>query len=157
MSAARHYWLMKSEPSCFSIDHLERRPGQTEHWDGVRNFQVRNMMRDEMRVGDKALFYHSSCAVPGIVGTMEVVRGGYPDFTAWDPQSEHFDPRSTPENPVWYMVDVRLVSRFRRTVTLPELRTHPVLSGMRTLARGNRLSITPVSEAEWRAVLDLAR
>lgn len=149
------YWLMKSEPASFSIDHLDQCPGKTEHWDGVRNFQVRNMMRDQMRPGDQAFFYHSSCDVPGIVGVMEIARAAYPDFTAWDPESGHFDPRSTPERPLWYMVDVRLVSRFSRIVTLAELRRHPLLSGMRALARGNRLSITPVSQEQWQAVLDL--
>jgi predicted RNA-binding protein with PUA-like domain len=152
----RRYWLMKSEPSAFSIEHLKERPGGVEHWDGVRNFQVRNMMRDDMRLGDQAFFYHSSCKEPGIVGVVEIVRTGYPDCTAWDPDAEHFDPRSTPERPIWYMVDVRLVSQFRDPVTLRELRRHPVLSGMQALARGNRLSITPVSDMQWRAVLDLA-
>lgn len=153
---ARRYWLFKTEPSSFGISDLKSRPAQTEHWDGVRNFQARNMMRDEMQLGDQGLLYHSSCKEPGIVGTVEIARTGYPDFTAWDPGSHHFDPKSSPGNPVWYMVDVKLVSEFPRLVSLPELRRHPILSGLKALARGNRLSITPVSEAEWRAVLELA-
>jgi len=153
---SRGYWLLKSEPSSFGISDLKVRPSQTEHWDGVRNFQVRNMMRDDMKLGDQGLFYHSSCSEPGIVGIVEVVRAGYPDFTARDPESDHFDPRSSAENPLWYMVDVKLVREFPKIIPLTELRRHPVLSGLKALARGSRLSITPVSDAEWSAVLDLA-
>src|SRR5688572_25481181 len=101
-----NYWLFKSEPTTFGIDDLADRPNQTEHWDGVRNFRVRNMLRDEIKVGDQAFFYHSSCIPPGIVGMMEVVKAGYPDFTSWDKKSDHYDPKSKPEKPLWYMVDV---------------------------------------------------
>lgn len=150
------YWLFKTEPSSFGIADLKVRPAQTEHWDGVRNFQARNMMRDEMQLGDLGLLYHSSCKEPGIVGTVEIVRTGYPDFTAWDPGDDHFDERSTREHPLWYMVDVKLASEFPRLIPLAELRHHPLLSGLKALARGNRLSITPVSQTEWDAVLKLA-
>ena len=116
------YWLMKSEPSEFGIDDLARRPKRTEPWDGVRNYQARNMMRDEMKKGDLAFFYHSACAEPGIVGIMKVVREGYPDPTAFDPEDKHYDPKSDPDNPRWYLVDVGFVRKFKRTVSLSELR-----------------------------------
>ena len=150
------YWLMKSEPGCFSIEDLEHSPGQTASWDGVRNYQARNLLRDEIRVGDKVLFYHSSCAEPVIVGLAEVVRGGYPDHTAQDPRSEHFDPKATPVNPIWYMVDIRLLTRLPRPLTRDDLRTHTVLAGMLVLQRGSRLSVQPVTADEWQAVLEIA-
>lgn len=151
-----NYWLMKSEPEVFGIEHLAHAKRHTSAWDGVRNYQVRNMLRDEMKVGDLAFFYHSSCAVPGIVGTMKISRAGYPDHTALDPENHHYDPRSTWEKPVWYMVDVTLGQRFKRTITLPELRTDPALEGMLILRPGNRLSITPVTAKHWRHILKLA-
>lgn len=150
----RRYWLFKSEPSCFSLDDLRDRPGSTEQWDGVRNFQARNYLRDEIQVGDQVLFYHSNIPEPAIVGIAEVVRGGYPDWTARDPESEHFDPRSSAAEPVWFMVDVRFVTPFPRQVTLAELKTIPALAGMTLLTRG-RLSIQPVREEEWRLILEL--
>lgn len=150
-----NYWLMKSEPECFSIHHLAARPEQTEHWDGVRNYQVRNMMRDQMRRGDQAFFYHSSCAVPGIVGAMEIVREAYPDVTAFAPDSEHYDPKSDPAKPSWLMVDVRHSCTFKRIISLEELKKHHPLQAMPLLRRGNRLSIMPVSAAEWRFILSL--
>jgi len=150
------YWLMKTEPECFSIEDLERSPDQTSSWDGVRNYQARNLLRDEIRAGDRVLFYHSSCPEPAIVGLAEVVRGGYPDHTAQDPCSDHYDPKATPANPIWYMVDVRLLSRLPRPVTRADLRSHPVLAGMMVLQRGSRLSVQPVTVDEWRAVLSLA-
>ena len=110
----QHYWLFKSEPNCFSIDDLRHRPNQTTHWDGVRNYQVRNLLRDTIKKGDQAFFYHSSCNQPGIVGTIAVVSGGYPDFTAWDRHAEHYDPKSSAENPRWFMVDVKLMQKFSR-------------------------------------------
>lgn len=149
------YWLMKSEPNSFSIDDLQKMPEQTEHWDGVRNYQARNMMRDEMRVGDLVFFYHSNCAEPGIVGIIEVVREGYPDFTAFEPQSKYFDPKSDPEKPRWFMVDVRYLRHTKRTITLAELRDHQALNGLQLLRKGNRLSIMPVAEAEWEYILNL--
>ena len=149
------YWLMKSEPSVFGIDDLARCKQQTEPWDGVRNYQCRNMMRDEMRVGEKAFFYHSNCEVPGIVGIMRVVRTGYPDPTAFDPKHRYYDPKSDPENPRWYLVDVQLERRFTRVVSLSELRRHAALADMKILQKGNRLSITPVTSAQWKFILKL--
>ena len=150
------YWLMKSEPSCFSLDDLEKSPAGTAAWDGVRNFQARNLLRDEIRVGDGVLFYHSSCAEPAIVGLAEVVRSGYPDHTAQDSRSDHFDPKASPDHPIWYMVDVKFRSRLPRPLTRDDLRVHPVLAGMMVLQRGSRLSVQPVTKDEWRAVLTLA-
>ena len=149
---AKQYWLMKSEPDVFSIDTLKSRPRQTEHWDGVRNFQARNFMR-AMRKGDLAFFYHSSCPEPGVAGIIEIAREAYPDFTSWDPQSEYYDNRSRPDKPYWYMVDVRFKRRLKRLVSLAELRANPKLRNMRLLARGNRLSILPVTPAEWEAIV----
>jgi len=150
-----NYWLMKSEPEVFGIDHLQSRPGQTEPWDGVRNYQARNMMRDQMAVGDLIFFYHSNCAEPGIVGIAEVARAGYPDDTAWNPEAKYYDPKSTPENPRWFMVDVRFRRRFKRTLTLAELKSHPALARMRLLQKGNRLSVMPVTAEEWEYILAL--
>jgi predicted RNA-binding protein with PUA-like domain len=148
-----HYWLMKSEPSEFSIDDLANMPEQTEHWDGVRNYQARNMMRDDMKMGDQVLFYHSSCTQPGVVGIMKVVREGYPDFTAFDPDDKHFDPKSDPDNPRWIMVDIQWVKKLSRTITLQELNACPELEGFPLVRRGNRLSIMPVTEAQWHFIL----
>jgi predicted RNA-binding protein with PUA-like domain len=152
------YWLMKSEPSTFSIDDLAASPRKTTHWDGVRNFQARNFMRDEMRRGDLAFFYHSNCAEPGIVGIVKVVKTGYPDFTAFDPSDKHYDPESIPAKPRWYMVDVQFQRKLKRTITLATLREHADrgLKGLALLRRGNRLSITPVSAAHWKFILALA-
>lgn len=152
-----NYWLMKSEPDCFGIDHLQARPKRTAHWDGVRNYQARNFLRDQMKKGDLAFFYHSSCAEPGIAGIMKIVRAGYPDHTAWDPDGEHFDPKSSPANPIWYMVDVQLVRAFRHPVTLPALRQNPALKHMKLLQRGNRLSILPVTAPEWNTILKMEK
>ncbi|MGZ4999749.1 MAG: EVE domain-containing protein [Methylomonas sp.] len=149
------YWLMKSEPEAFSIDDLRSRPQQTEHWDGVRNYQARNMMRDEMKVGDQVFFYHSNCEEPGIVGIAEVIREGYPDFTAFDPEDKHFDPKSNPEKPTWFMVDVRFVRKLSRTISLRELKLKTQLSDLALLRRGNRLSIMPVAAQDWDFILGL--
>ncbi|MGA9852566.1 MAG: EVE domain-containing protein [Gammaproteobacteria bacterium] len=151
-----NYWLMKSEPSSFGIDDLAKAPRKTTAWDGVRNFQVRNMLRDQMRKGDLAFFYHSSCAEPGIVGSMKVSREGYPDTTAFEPENHHFDPRSRPGNPLWYCVDMALVKRFKQLVTLAQLHRHAELADMLILRRGNRLSITPVTAKQWQYILKLA-
>ncbi|MBI3900471.1 MAG: EVE domain-containing protein [Gammaproteobacteria bacterium] len=148
------YWLMKSEPDVFSIDDLKTRPKKTEHWDGVRNFQARNFMRD-MKQGDLAFFYHSSCPEPGVAGIIEIAEAAYPDFTAWDPKSAYCDPKSRPDKPLWYMVDVRYQRRLKQLVPLAELRQNPALKNMRLLARGNRLSILPVTAAEWKAILKM--
>lgn len=149
------YWLMKSEPSAFSIDDLSHRHNQTEHWDGVRNYQARNMLRDQMQSGDKAFFYHSSCAQPGIVGIIEIVKAGYPDFTAFDPKNKHFDSTSSAENPRWYMVDVRLIKKLSQAISLEELKKNPKLTDMQLLRKGNRLSIMPVTSKEWEIILQL--
>ncbi len=151
--AVCNYWLMKSEPTEFSIDDLCAKPGQTEHWDGVRNYQARNMMRDAMKVGDQVFFYHSNCNVPGIVGIMEVVWEGYPDFLAFDPDDKHFDPKSDPDNPRWFMVDVRFVKKLSRTISLQELKTQPELQDLALVRRGNRLSIMPLTRQQWDFIL----
>lgn len=151
----RRYWLFKSEPSSFSLDDLKGRPDATEHWDGVRNYQARNFLRDEVKPGDRVFFYHSNIAEPAIVGIAEVVREGYPDFSAWDPQSHYFDPRSTPGKPAWFMVDVRFVKELPRPVTLSELKEIPALADLPLLNR-SRLSIQPVTEAAWNLILKLA-
>ena len=146
---------MKSEPEAFSIDHLHDRPRQTEHWDGVRNYQARNMMRDEMKIGDQVFFYHSNCEEPGIAGIAQVVRESYPDFTAFDPDDKHFDPKSDPAKPTWYMVDIQFVKKLSRTISLRELKQKQELDGLALLRRGNRLSIMPVSEPQWHFILGL--
>ena len=151
------YWLFKSEPTTFSIDHLMKRPKQTEHWDGVRNFQARNFLRKQIKKGDQAFFYHSSCNPPGIAGVMEIVRDGYPDFTAWDCESPHYDPKSSPERPLWYMVDVKFVEKFENYLVLDALKANPKLSELIILRRGNRLSITPVTPSEWREICKMGR
>lgn len=150
-----NYWLMKSEPNAFSIDALQAMPEQTEHWDGVRNYQARNMMRDQMKVGDRVFFYHSNCETPGIVGLMEVVREAYPDHTAFDPHSKYFDPKSSPDKPRWFMVDIKYVRHTRRVLSLTELKQHEALENMPLVRKGNRLSIMPVSAAEWDYILRL--
>ncbi len=150
------YWLLKSEPSEFSIDDLQERPKHREPWDGVRNYQARNMMRDEMKIGDLAFFYHSNCGTPGIVGIMKVVREGYPDPTAFDPNDKHYDPKSDPENPRWILVDVQYVRKFSRTISLAELKQHAQrLGDFALLRRGNRLSVMPVSKRQWDFILDM--
>jgi len=150
-----NYWLMKSEPTAFGIDDLKNMPEQTEHWDGVRNYQARNMMRDQMKVGDQVFFYHSNCKVPGIVGIMEVVRESYPDHTAFDPQSKYFDPKSSPEKPRWFMVDIKYIRHTRRVIPLTELKDCEPLENMQLVRKGNRLSIIPVSANEWKIILRL--
>jgi predicted RNA-binding protein with PUA-like domain len=142
------YWLMKSEPDDVSIDDLAAMPRQTVAWYGVRNYQARNFMRDEMQRGDRAFFYHSSCAEPGIAGIVEVVKLAYPDATQFDPRSAYYDSKAQAENPRWFNVDVKLV-RKTRLLPLAELRSHPELVNLRVLRKGNRLSITPVDRREW--------
>jgi predicted RNA-binding protein with PUA-like domain len=148
------YWLMKSEPDEVSIDDLARAPKQTTPWFGVRNYQARNFMR-EMEVGDRVLFYHSSCPEPGIAGIAEVSKLAYPDASQFDRKGKYYDAKATRENPRWYNVDVKLVEK-TRLISLPELRAQPALSDMVTLRRGNRLSITPVTADEWKAIVKLA-
>ena len=149
------YWLMKSEPNEFGIDDLAARPNQREPWDGVRNYQARNMMRDQMRVGDGVLFYHSNCDVPGIVGLAEVVSESYPDPTAFDPEDKHYDPKSDPENPRWFLVDIGFVRKLGRTISLAELKDNPALAELALVRRGNRLSVMPVQAVEWKAILSM--
>lgn len=146
------YWLFKTEPGCFSFDDLKNRPNMIEHWDGVRNFQARNFLRDRIKTGDMVLFYHSSIPQPGVVGIAEVVREGYPDFTALDPQGEHFDPKATPADPIWFMVDVRYRETLPRMVTLEQIRSNPLLADM-PLVKRSRLSIQPVRPEEWQIIL----
>lgn len=152
----RQYWLLKSEPESFSFDDLMKAPNQTSHWDGVRNYQARNFMRDEMKKGDLAFFYHSGDE-PGIVGIVEIVREGYPDHTAVDPKDAHYDPRTKGGESPWSMVDVRALEHLPRPITLSEMRTKPELQGMPLLQKGNRLSVQKVGAAEWNAVLALAK
>lgn len=149
------YWLMKSEPDVYGIADLER-DGVTS-WGGVRNYQVRNMFRDQFQPGDLAFFYHSGCPEPGIAGLMRVAGAAYPDPTQFDPGSGYHDPRSQPANPAWLAVDVGFERRFRQLVTLEALRRHPALADLLILRRGNRLSVTPVSPAHWRAILALEK
>jgi predicted RNA-binding protein with PUA-like domain len=153
------YWLMKSEPSTFGIDDLAATRGKTTSWEGVRNFQARNMLRDDMSVGDLAFFYHSSCPEPGIAGIVEVVRAGYPDPSAWDRKSEYYDAKSPEKKPLWYTVDVRLKEQLPAVLSLATLREHAEgkLDGLLLLRRGNRLSITPVEAAHWKFILSLLR
>jgi len=146
------YWLMKSEPDEFSIDDLARAPGQKTPWFGVRNYQARNFMRDQMRPGDKVLFYHSSCPLPGIAGLAEVSSAAYSDPTQFDPKSKYYDAKASPDAPRWMNVEIKF-ARKTRLISLAELRAQEKLSGMRLLARGNRLSITPVDPAEWKFII----
>ncbi|MBC8017223.1 MAG: EVE domain-containing protein [Verrucomicrobia bacterium] len=146
------FWLFKTEPGCFSFDDLKNRPNMTEPWDGVRNFQARNFLRDSIKPGDRVLFYHSSIPEPAVVGIAEVVRAGYPDFTALDPNGEHFDPKASTLNPIWYMVDVRYAEPFPRAVTLEQIKNNPALADM-PLVKRSRLSIQPVSADEWSIIL----
>lgn len=148
------YWLMKSEPSDVSVDDLALMPKQTVAWYGVRNYQARNFMRDQMRMGDRVFFYHSSCEQPGIAGIAEVCKPAYPDATQFDLGNKYFDPKATPQNPRWFNVDVRLIKK-TRLVGIRELRDYPELTTMRILQKGNRLSITPVDPSEWNFIMGI--
>lgn len=152
---ARNYWLFKTEPSTFSFDDLLNAPNRTTAWDGVRNFQARNMLRDQVAVGDRVFIYHSSADPTGIAGIAEVVRAGYPDPSAFDKKDSHFDPKSDPKNPTWYLVDVRAVETLPRFITLDDLRKVKGLEDMVLLKRGSRLSIQPVKAAEWEIITKL--
>ena len=149
----RQHWLMKSEPYVYSIDDLER--DGTTHWDGVRNYAARNLMRDKMRIGDRVLFYHSNARPPGVAGIAEVCRESYPDFTQFDSANKYFDPKATQENPRWFMVDIRFVAKFEREVGLPEIRATPELADM-VLVNRSRLSVQPVTEAEFEHIVAMA-
>ena len=155
MTARRRYWLMKSEPDAFSIDALQR--VGVEPWNGVRNYQARNFMRDGMQVGDGVLFYHSNCAVPGIVGTATVASNAYPDDTQFDPKSDYFDPKSTREQPRWELVDIAFERKLKRTIALTEIKRHADRLGeeFALIRRGNRLSVFPVTASQWKILLSL--
>jgi predicted RNA-binding protein with PUA-like domain len=157
MSKSQKFWLLKTEPEAFSIQDLAKRPKQTTSWDGVRNYQARNFMRDEMKVEDRVLVYHSSTAVPAIVGTAKIVREAYPDPTAFDPKDHHYDPASKPDNPRWFMVDIQLDEIFAEPLPLEKLRSVAALKEMELLRKGSRLSVQPVRKAEFDAVLKLAK
>ena len=155
-ASPRQYWLFKSEPTAFSIQDLAKSPRKTTFWDGVRNYQARNFLRDTVKLGDRVLFYHSNADPLEIAGTAEVVKTGYPDHTAFDPQDHHYDPKSDPDAPTWYMVDIKLLQVFPRSVTRQQLPEAPGTAGMLVLKRGMRLSIQTVTAAEWKAVHELA-
>lgn len=155
MAEERRYWLLKSEPECYSIEDMER-DGKT-YWDGVRNYQARNFMRDDMAAGDLALFYHSNASPPGVAGIVEIVTPGYPDHTQFDPQEDHFDPKADRADPRWMMVDVRFREKFDEVVPLKRLKETPGLEEMVVTQRGSRLSVQPVTPQEWQIVLELAR
>tara|TARA_B100001750_G_C15245480_1_gene465096 strand:+ start:226 stop:699 length:474 start_codon:yes stop_codon:yes gene_type:complete len=148
------FWLIKSEPSAYSFEDLQNEQDQTAEWDGVRNYQARNILRDKMKVGDEVLFYHSNTSSPSVVGTAIVTREGYPDHTAWDPNSDHPDPKSTPDKPIWYMVDVKAISSFDKHVTLSEIKSIPTLENM-VLVNNSRLSVQPVTYQEWDIIINL--
>jgi len=149
------YWLMKSEPDAYSIDHLRSQKRRTDHWDGIRNYQARNFMRDQMKMGDLAFFYHSNCSEPAVVGIMEIVSAAYPDHTAFDPNEKHFDAKSDPDNPRWLMVDVKFKKKLKMPITLQAIKAEKKLADMRLVQRGNRLSILPVTPGEWRHILKM--
>jgi predicted RNA-binding protein with PUA-like domain len=150
---AQRHWLVKTEPDTFSIDDWAKEPNQTTCWDGVRNYQARNFLRDQMQVGDGVLIYHSSTVPPAVVGTGVVVRAGYPDHTAWDKKNPHYDPASTKDKPRWFMVDIRLERKFKRPLSLESLREIPALKDMELLRKGSRLSVQPVGENHWKKIL----
>jgi len=155
MSKSKQYWLFKSEPSVFSIADLERSPKKITHWDGVRNYQARNFLRDSIKLGDGVLFYHSNADPPGIVGLAEVIQAGYPDHTAFDSKDPHFDPDSDPQKPIWYMVDIHHVKTFSTPIPLNALKAIKGLDKMILLQKGSRLSVQPVTGQEWKIILNL--
>lgn len=150
-----NYWLLKSEPEVFSFEDLKNCKDQTTYWDGVRNYQARNYLRDSIKTGDKVLFYHSNSEPNTIMGTCTVVKGGYPDFTAFDPENIHFDPKSNKDNPAWYMVDIKFEKEFSKPLTLTEIRNSPKLKNMKLLQKGNRLSVMPVTKDEYEVIASL--
>lgn len=151
------YWLFKTEPDAFSIDDLAARPNQTEHWDGIRNYQARNFLRDQVKQGDKVFIYHSSCKDFGIAGLAEVVKEAYPDHTQFDPESHYYDPKSSPDNPRWVMVDVKFIEKFPDVLALKKIKTMPEISEVGLVKKGHRLSIMPVNEQEFSALLAAAK
>lgn len=156
MAPKRRYWLLKSEPHVFSFEHLWKAKGRRTCWDGVRNYTARNFMRDEMKVGDGVLYYHSNATPPGVAGVAQVVREGYPDHTQFDPNDGHFDPKADPDAPRWMMVDIKGIKKAASFVPLEELKANPKLAEMAVVQRGQRLSVQPVTAAEWREVLRMA-
>jgi predicted RNA-binding protein with PUA-like domain len=157
MPKDQKYWLVKTEPDCFSVHDLAKQPKQTTGWSGVRNYQARNFMRDEMKLGDRVFVYHSSTDEPAIVGTATIARESYPDPTAFDKTDDHFDAASTKDNPRWFMVDIRLEKIFKAPLPLSQLRTLPALKAMELLRRGSRLSVQPVRKTEFDAIMKLAK
>jgi len=151
------YWLMKSEPEVFSIDDLINAKNQTTFWDGVRNYQARNYIRDEMKVGDKVIFYHSNSEPPSAVGVCEIVKEAYPDFTAFDPENPHYDPKSKKDSPTWFMVDIKFVKKFSHFVSINEMRENKKLQNMKLLQRGNRLSVMPLSKDEFNEIIKMGK
>lgn len=154
---AKKYWLVKSEPSVFSIEDLIKSKNKTTHWDGVRNYQARNFMRDQMKKGDEVLFYYSSSDPKAVVGVCEIVKEGYPDHTQFDPDDKHFFPSADPKNPIWYMVDIKFKNKFKKQVTLEEIKSNPKLKKMRLIQRGNRLSVMPVEKNEFEEIVKMGR
>jgi predicted RNA-binding protein with PUA-like domain len=150
---SKNYWLFKSEPSEFSWDDLKKSENQATFWDGIRNYQARNFLRDEIKKGDGVLFYQSSTAPLAVVGYCEVIKEGYPDHTQFDKKSDHYDPKADPKNPIWFMVDIKLVKEFKKLVTINEIKTNPKLKNMKLIQRGQRLSIQPVAKDEWDEIL----
>lgn len=155
MKSKIQYWLMKTEPSTFSIDDLKRQ-GFSD-WEGVRNYQARNFMRDDMRIGDLALFYHSNAHPSGVVGICRICRESHPDYTSWDKNSVYYDPKASPDNPIWMMVEVEFVEKFPQVISIEELRKHPQLEGLRILEKGSRLSITPVEKKHFEFICKLSQ
>lgn len=152
-----NYWIMKSEPNVFAIQHLAQKPNKTDHWEGVRNYQARNYIRDQMKKGDLAFFYHSNCEVPAIVGIIEIVNNAYPDFSALDQNSPYFDPKASPQNPRWFMVDIKLKEIFTNVVSLTAMKQETLLKDMQLLKKGNRLSILPINHQSWDHILSMAK
>lgn len=151
-----NYWLVKTEPECFSFDDLKKCSSQTTYWDGVRNYQARNFLRDQMKTGDEVLFYHSNAEPNLIMGVCEVVKEGYPDFTQFDPENQHYDPKSKTGEPTWYMVDIKLKQEFNRPVTLSEIKSNPKLQNMKLVQKGSRLSVMPVEKDEFAEILKMS-
>ena len=152
---ATKYWLVKTEPGCFSIDDLAKSKNQTTYWDGVRNYRARNIMRDEMKLGDKVIFYHSNAEPPAAAGICKIVKEGYPDFTAFDPEDEHYDPKSEKDTPTWFMVDIKLEKKFKREVSLAEIKANKKLQKMTLIQPGNRLSVMPVQKEEFEEIVKM--
>ena len=151
------YWLFKTEPKTFSIDDLDKSPGKRTYWDGIRNYQARNFLRDDMRKGDGVLFYHSNTDPLAVVGYCEVVKEGYPDHTQFDPDNKHFDPMALQKEPRWYMVDIKLLEKFKKPATIKEIKENPKLKDIRLIQRGNRLSVMPITKAEWDEILKMGK